>query len=299
VEEIYLALRAKSGDEMPVLVNAVQRERAGVVVNDCVVVRMHRRRQYEDELLQAQKAAEAASQAKAKFLSMMSHDLRTPLQAISGFADLLSREKQGSLTERQRKALSRIQSASREMMRLINDLLDFAQLETGRVEVQVATVLVETALRRAESLVMLRLQEAGLDYRREGCWSGAAMWADPDRLQQILLNLLTNAIKFTNRGGRVSITCERRDDQTLIQVRDTGCGIPADQLQRIFEPFVQLERQQLESSQRGVGLGLAISRELAQAMGGDLTVESVVGQGSVFTLRLPTAESYEATSSVG
>jgi signal transduction histidine kinase len=296
VEEIYLSLRSKSGDDVPVFVNAVRRERARVVVNDCVFVPMRQRNRYEDEILQAKQAAEEASRAKAKFLSMMSHDLRTPLSAIIGFTEILTLGMGGPVTEAQLDYLRRIESSSQYLLNLITDILNFARLEAGRVDVRLETVSVDAALGRAESLVALRVKEAGLEYAREECAWEVAVLADPDRLQQILLNLLTNAIKFTDRGGRVSVACERVRSRTLIHIRDTGRGIPVDQIERVFEPFVQVDHLGSESSHQGVGLGLAISRELARAMGGDLTVESTVGRGSGFTSALPTAESSDTAS---
>ena len=136
---------------------------------------------------------------------------------------------------------------------------------------------------------MLRLRDAGLEYGREGCSPEMRVRADRERLQQILLNLLGNAIKFTPRGGRITVACERTGERTLVRVRDTGRGIPAEHLARIFEPFVQVERHRNEPSQQGVGLGLAISRDLARAMDGELSAESTVGVGSVFTIALPSA----------
>nr|MBA3438807.1 HAMP domain-containing histidine kinase [Pyrinomonadaceae bacterium] len=245
---------------------------------------------YEDEILQAKQAAEEASQAKAKFLSMMSHDLRTPLTAIIGFTEILTLGIGGPVTEAQLDYLRRIESSSQYLLNLITDILNFARLEAGRVDARLETVSVDAALGRAESLVALRVSEAGLEYAREECAREVAVLADPDRLQQILLNLLTNSIKYTDRGGRVSVGCERVGSQTHIHIRDTGRGISVDQIERVFDPFVQVERPGSESSHQGVGLGLAISRELARAMGGDLTVESTIGRGSVFTIALPTSE---------
>ncbi|HUP64599.1 MAG TPA: PAS domain-containing sensor histidine kinase [Thermoanaerobaculia bacterium] len=285
-EEIYFALRCKGGDEVPVLINGVRSSRDGEVVNDCIMVRMRMRRRYEDEILRAKKEAEAASAAKAKFLSMMSHDLRTPLQAISGYASVLGQEFHGPLLEAQRDDLAQIQNATRELSRLMDDILTFAQMESGRVQVRLRSVPVDEALERAESLVRLRFTDAELAYQREPLEPGLAVKADPDRLQQILLNLVTNAIKFTPAGGRVATAAEREGDRARIRVRDTGPGIPGEYLDRIFEPFTQVETTQ---ANQGVGLGLAISRELARAMGGDLTVESLLGKGSTFTIELPAA----------
>jgi PAS domain S-box-containing protein len=285
-EEIYIALRAKDGTDVPVLLNAVRRERDGVPVNECVLVRMTQRNRFEEELLQARRVAEEANTAKAKFLSMMSHDLRTPLTAISGLGDLLAAGVHGPITDEQRDALARMKDAGRELLRMINDILSFAQLEYGRVEVRPVPVRVADALARAEVLVRLRAQLGDLSLRLDGCGEEVVS-ADADKLQQILLNLLTNAIKFTPAGGTISVGCERDGERVRIRVADTGIGIPQEQLPRVFEPFVQLEEQPEDAAQRGVGLGLAISRDLARAMGGELTADSSPGEGSVFTVELP------------
>jgi PAS domain S-box-containing protein len=289
-EEIYLALRTRAGTDVPVLVNAVRRERHGVFLNECVMMRMLQRAQFEDELVRARKIAEAASEAKAKFLSMMSHELRTPLQSISGYTDLLLAGVSGPLTSDQLSDIRSIRSASEELVRLLNDILDFARLESGQAEMKLEPVNVHVALERAENLLAPKFLEAGLTYARAECDRDVAVRANADRLQQVLLNLMTNAVKFTPRGGSISIECEATDGRSLIRVRDTGCGIPHDQLGRIFDPFVQVDRHRVEQRQRGVGLGLSISRELTRAMGGELSAESVVNEGSVFTVSLPKAE---------
>ncbi|HYI11594.1 MAG TPA: PAS domain-containing sensor histidine kinase [Thermoanaerobaculia bacterium] len=287
VDEIYLSLRTKSGEDVPMLANGIRRERGGETLNDCVFMRVTQRSRYEDEILNAKRVAEQANQAKAKFLSMMSHDLRTPLQAISGYADVLALGISGEVSQMQLEHLSRIKSASAHLLRLINDILDFAQIDTGRVEIRIQNLLLPTVLTRAEALVALRFEEAGLSYTRE-CDPDLAILADSDRLQQILLNLLTNAIKFTESGG-VTVSCDHDGERAFIHVKDTGRGIPEDHLQRIFDPFVQVDAETVAPAQRGVGLGLAISHDLARAMDGDLTVASKVGEGTVFTVALPLA----------
>ena len=280
-DEIYIALRTKDGVDVPMLMNGARRERDGATVTDCVFVRMIQRHQYEDQLLQARRLAEEASDAKAKFLSMMSHDLRTPLTSITGHASLLAAGMHGPLTDEQRDGLARIRQASQELMRMINDILNFAKLESGHVDVQVAPVKIADAIARAESLIHVRLAEERLAF--ETTCNGEEVLADPDRLQQVLLNLLTNAIKFTPAGGRISVSCKRDGRRVLLRVRDTGIGIAPEQVQRVFEPFVQLDTTRAD----GVGLGLAISRELTRAMGGELTAESTPGAGSTFTIALP------------
>ena len=284
-EEIYVALRTKAGEDLPMLMNAVRRERDGQQVNDCVFMRMTQRNRFEEELLQARRVAEQASAAKAKFLSMMSHDLRAPLTSISGHASLMASGTYGPISREQHTALEKMMDAGRELLRMINDILAFAQLESGRVEVRPLPVRVADAVARAEKLIRLRVETRHLHF--EPAQNDEVVHADPDRFQQILLNLLTNAIKFTDEGGRISVSSERTGERVLVRVADTGIGIPPDQLEQIFDPFVQLEQQPADSSQRGVGLGLAISRDLARAMHGDLTADSTPGEGSVFTINLP------------
>jgi PAS domain S-box-containing protein len=285
VEEVYVALRAKDGSDVPMMLNAVRRERDGVLVSDCVFMRMQQRHRFEDELVLARRAAEQANAARAKFLSMMSHDLRTPLTAVTGFAKLMSSGVYGPITEEQRDVLQRMDDACRELLRMITDILAFAQLESGRVEVRTEPVRLADAMARAESLIRVRVEERRLKLSSD-C-NGAVAMADPDKLQQILLNLLTNAIKFTPSGGAISVSCSSDGNRLRMHVRDTGVGIPSEQLETVFDPFVQLDHQPADPTQRGVGLGLAISRDLARAMDGELTVESVPGEGSVFTVELP------------
>jgi PAS domain S-box-containing protein len=286
VDEIYVSLRTRDAVDVPMLMNGVRQERGGIPVNDCVFVRMIQRHQFEEQLLQARRLAEQANAAKAKFLSMMSHDLRTPLTAITGYASLLAAGVNGPLSGEQAQSVERIRDAGGDVLRMINDILAFAKLESGRVEVNASLLPVAEAVERAVSLIRLRAAEAGIRIET-GAVDGMTVRADPGRLQQVLLNLLANAIKFTPRDGTITIECEQGGERVQIHVRDTGVGIAPDHLQHIFEPFVQLEAKIEGGEQPGVGLGLAISRELVGAMDGELTVESVPGTGSVFTVALP------------
>ncbi|HYE94658.1 MAG TPA: PAS domain-containing sensor histidine kinase [Rubricoccaceae bacterium] len=288
-DEIYLSLRDRQGGDVPVLLNAVRRARGGRPVSDAVVVPMRRRNQFESELLQARQAAEEANRARARFLSMVSHDLRAPLGAINLASDLLASGAVGPVNDAQRHDLERIREASAYVLGLVADLLNFARVEANRADVRVRPVAVQAVLDRAVDVVEHLAVEARLTLAREGDDAGAAVLADPERLQQVLLNLLTNALKFTPAGGRVTLAAERAGGAVLLHVCDTGPGIPPEAAERIFDPFVQLEQSGGAALREGVGLGLAISRELARAMGGDLTVASVVGAGSTFTVRLPAA----------
>lgn len=286
-EEIYLTLKSSSGEPVHVLANAATRERDGVEHMDCVFMRIHERQKYEEELLRARKAADEANKAKVEFLSMMSHDLRTPLNAVNGYADLLLMGVRGQLTEAQEKDLNRIKDAGKFLLGLINDILSFAKLELGKAELDIKPVAVVGALMQAEELMGTRFADAGIVYRRDEVSEDLLVNADPDRLQQILLNLLTNAAKFTPAGGRVTLSATRVGERVHVSVADTGRGIPRSKLQEIFTAFSQVDPA--DRKKGGVGLGLAIGRELARSMEGDLNVVSEVGRGSEFTISLPAA----------
>ena len=288
-EEIYFTLRSHSGAPVHVLANAARTDVDGSPRIDCVMLRIHERQKYEQELLQAKKTAEAANASKMRFLSMVSHDLRTPLGAISGYADLLLLGVRGDVNEAQSHDLRRIKEVSHFLLGLLDDILTFARAEAGALTVSREPVTVDSVLSRAEAIVAVQFQRAGITYVREPGPAELTVSADPDRLQQVLLNLLGNASKFTPSGGKVSVHWSKEDHRVLIAVADSGRGIPAELLSKIFEPFVQVNREIDARKQKGIGLGLAISRELARAMGGDITVHSVVGEGSTFTVSLPAA----------
>ncbi|HEX3534247.1 MAG TPA: PAS domain-containing sensor histidine kinase [Gemmatimonadaceae bacterium] len=288
VEELFLTLRNNDGGDVAVLTNVARREEAGAVVYDAVLMRLLERRRWEDEVVRARRSAEEANRATSGLLSMMSHDLRTPIGSISGYCDLLLMGVRGPLNDAQAGDVQRMKKVAEYLLGLIEDVLNFARLRSGQIiDLDMKTIDTETALSRTEALIGPRMEQARIEYHREGCTPDVKMIADPDRLQQILLNLITNAVKFTAAGGRITIWCRRDGDQTLISVADTGRGIAADQLERIFEPFVQASGSAGDpAAKKGFGLGLAISRGLARRMGGDLTVTSEQGVGSTFTLRL-------------
>jgi signal transduction histidine kinase len=236
----------------------------------------------------AQHAAEEANKAKSQFLANMSHELRTPLNAIGGYVELLEMGVRGPLTEAQHRYLERIRYAQQHLLGLINDVLNFAKLEAGRVEFRLEPVSLDRTLGFVESLMAPLAESRQIRYFRCGTAPDVMVEADPDKLQQILLNLLSNALKFTEPGGEVSVEWEARNDRVDLRVHDTGRGIPPDRLHAVFEPFVQVDAN-LTRTVQGTGLGLAISQELARGMGGELAVESTVGSGSVFTLHLTQA----------
>jgi PAS domain S-box-containing protein len=244
----------------------------------------------EDELRIAKSEAERANRAKTDFLSTMSHELRTPLNAIAGYVDLMEAGIQGPVTEAQTRGLARIKSNQRHLLTLINDVLQFSTMETGHLEITVQELRAWDILAEVATLVEPQVGDSGLRYAWTGCDPDVLVLADPDRLRQILLNLVTNSVKFTPAGGRIEVVCRTSGGKAHIEVRDTGCGVPAEMLERIFEPFVQVRQNPTaDPSKKGVGLGLSISRDLARAMGGDLTVRSTAGAGSTFSVVLSLA----------
>jgi signal transduction histidine kinase len=231
-----------------------------------------------DELAMRTEAAEAANRAKSDFLATMSHELRTPLNAIAGYADLMELGVRGAISDDQRDDLRRIKRSQRHLLSLVNDILNFARLETGRVDIVFDDVVVDDVLSEAETLIAPQMRTRQLAFRAERVDSSVRVRADRDKLQQILVNLLNNACKFTPPGGSVTLRADRSDGKVRIRVADTGRGIPPSRQQEIFEPFVQVDRHLTRDGEQGIGLGLAISRELARAMNGDLTVESEDGR---------------------
>ena len=294
VEELFLTLRCGDGrSDVAMLANVAKREENGAAVYDCVFMRLRERRKWEDEIVRARRTAEEANRANSALLSMMSHDVRTPIGSISGYCDLLLMGIRGQLNAEQRGDVERMKKATEYVLGLIEDILSFTRLRAGEVaRFDMKTIDVASLLTQTEALIGIRIEQAGLTYQRENCTPDIKVVADPDRLQQILLNLLTNAVKFTPKGGSVTVSCAAADEWTFINITDTGRGIPADQIERIFEPFVQVPGSAGANPgmQRGFGLGLAISRNLARKMNGDLTVTSTLGEGSTFTVSLKSPE---------
>lgn len=239
-------------------------------------------------------AAEAANQSKSEFLGSMSHELRTPLNAIGGFTDLIDMGIRGPVTEEQHLALARIKANQQHLLGLITEILDFVRVESGRMEYHNGAVSMTQALSDVAEMLSGGITEKGLTLESPRGEADAVAWADPNRVRQILVNLVMNAVKYSPlNGGTITLTCAVVGDMVLAHVADTGPGIPALKLEWIFEPFVQLSAG-LADRREGVGLGLAISRDLARAMDGDLTVESTVSVGTRFTLTLPLARSGSA-----
>jgi signal transduction histidine kinase len=233
-------------------------------------------------------AAEAANQSKSQFLGTMSHELRTPLNVIGGFTELLELGIEGPVTEKQLGALARIKTSQQHLLMLITEILNFVRIESGRMEYHVGRAPLAEALADVAGMLAGMARQKRITLAIPPCDADVVAWADADRVRQILVNLIMNAVKYTPAGGTIAVSCAAVGETVVARVVDTGPGIPADRLESIFEPFVQLTAG-LTNRRGGVGLGLPISRDLARAMKGDVVVETTAGAGSCFTLVLPRA----------
>ena len=238
--------------------------------------------------------AATANSAKTAFLRAMSHELRTPLNAIGGYIDLLDLGLRGPVTENQHADFARVRTNQQHLTTLITEILNFARIGSGSVVYAVSDVNSSDALRHAVELIEPLIAQQGLIFDGVSGDSSVVARADPEKVTQILVNLLSNAIKFTPEGGHISAECAAVDAAVTLTITDTGLGIAPEKLETIFEPFVQL-KEGLADRESGIGLGLSISRDLARAMSGDLTVESTEGKGARFTLSLPRASARERT----
>lgn len=230
--------------------------------------------------------AETANRAKSDFLAVMSHELRTPLNAIAGYAELIELGIHGPVTPEQRTALERIQVSQRHLLGLITSVLNYARVESGVLTYVRERVPLAETFATCQALTAPQMRAKDIEFHSSMREPALTATGDREKLQQVLLNLLGNAVKFTDVGGRIDVRSFADGDTVVIQVEDTGVGIDAKHLARVFDPFVQVDNK-LTRTNEGVGLGLAISRDLARGMAGDLRAESAPGVGSVFTLTLP------------
>jgi signal transduction histidine kinase len=237
-------------------------------------------------LREARESAQTASRAKSDFLATMSHELRTPLNAIGGYVELLDLELRGPVTDAQRRDFVRIRTNQQHLLGLISSVLDLSRIESGRVKYELEPIGVDAMLAGLDALVGPQAASKQLSLEYMPAPPDLVVTADGEKLRQILLNLLSNAIRNTPSGGRISMQASGVETAIDISVRDSGPGIPLDKQEAIFEPFVQLDRS-LTQLREGVGLGLSISRDLARGMGGSLTVVSTPGEGACFTVSLP------------
>jgi PAS domain S-box-containing protein len=284
-DELYLLLKSRSGDTVPTLANAARRERDGTVVNDCVLVPMRQRSRYEDEILQAKRAAEDANRLKDEFLATVSHELRSPLTAILGWVRIL--RTRASSPERIARAIDVIERNAQAQAQLIDDLLDVSRIITGQMRLHVQPLDPIEFVDAAIDSVRPAAEAKGVKILKSLTEEPGAIAGDSARLQQVLWNLLSNAIKFTPAGGQVEVGLARANSHLELTVRDTGIGILPQFLPYVFERFRQVD-QGTQRQHGGLGLGLAIVRHLVELHGGEVSVHSEgENQGATFTVLLP------------
>ncbi|MBD0265042.1 MAG: PAS domain S-box protein [Tolypothrix sp. Co-bin9] len=257
-----------------------------------IIENITERKRTKLKLLKSKEAAEVGSRAKSEFLATMSHELRTPLNAIMGLSQLLQQKIVGTLNDKQEEYINYIYSNGEQLLALINDILDLSKVEAGKEELTLLPLQVQDICNYVISTVCDRALEKGLQLTTEIDPEADVCIADDRRIKQMLLNLLTNAIKFTP-AGKVSLTVKKVPQGMIFTVSDTGIGIDSSQFQFLFEPFKQLDSR-LNRQYEGTGLGLALTRKLARIHGGDVTVESTLGEGSRFMLFLPDPTSQKA-----
>ena len=235
--------------------------------------------------------AQEAARAKTDFLGKMSHELRTPLNAVIGFSEIAVQQAFGPLGDHYLSYFRDIRNAAYHLLTIINDILDAVSLEARSVHLSIEPVILAEVVAEAKSLVSVRAEQDGIDLTAVAADPRWKVMADAGRLRQILVNLLNNAVKFTERDGRIGVELlDAPDSAVAITVWDTGKGIPADQHDKIFESFHQVGSDLMTAPREGTGLGLSVSRQLARLMGGDITVASTPGEGSRFTVTLPKAD---------
>lgn len=234
----------------------------------------------------ARSEAERANRAKTQFLTVMSHELRTSLNAIIGYADLLHGEISGPLNDRQREQIGRISESAWHLLDLINEILSLSRIEAGKEEIRLEEVDVSALVQDTVALMEPQAARKSLGVRVRVAATPLRIHTDPGKVRQILLNVLSNAVKFTDAGEIEIAAAAESTEKVMIIVRDTGIGIQPNSIPTIFEPFEQID-QSPTRERGGTGLGLPVSRRLAHLLGGDLTVESVLGSGTTFTLHLP------------
>ena len=237
------------------------------------------------ELAAAMEKAQAADRIKSAFLATMSHELRTPLNSIIGFTGIMLQGLAGPLNPEQHKQMSMVQGSARHLLALINDVLDISKIEAGQLTLSITSFELKASIEKVVKQVSPLAEKKGLNLELDIADDVATATTDQRRLEQVILNLLSNAIKFTEKG-HVGISCRTENDRCCLSVSDTGIGIQPEQLQKIFQPFHQVDTG-LTRKYEGTGLGLSICKKIVEMMGGSIEVESRWGQGSTFTTRFP------------
>jgi signal transduction histidine kinase len=288
VNEVYVSLVAADGHQVPVLLNAQRREGPDGPRSDWAVIPMRQRNEYENEILKARQLAEEAARAKDQFLSFVSHELRSPLSAILGWATILARGDTDA--EKARRGLEAIERNARLQAKLVDDILDHARLATGKVSVELAPIDARAIMDAVLEGIYPTAQVRGVTIDSDVGTGSMRLSGDAERLQQILWNIVSNAVKFTPAQGRVHAVMRRSNGWIEIEVSDTGKGIAADFLPYVFESFRQ-EEGRVSRVEGGLGLGMSITRQLVELHGGSVSAASPgPGQGSTFTVRLPALE---------
>ena len=246
------------------------------------------------ELKQQSLELELASRHKSEFLASMSHELRTPLNAVLGFSEVLLERMFGDINERQEEYLRDIHGSGKHLLELLNEILDLSKVEAGRMELEYSSFDLRALLEDAASMLRERAATHGIDLRVETSADVGPVYSDELRLKQVVLNLMTNAVKFTGDGGSVVVRAERSGPEIEITVKDTGIGVPETDRERIFESFQQGGRG--SSREEGTGLGLTLSRRIVELLGGRMWLESEVGVGSTFGFSLPISSAPPTTN---
>jgi signal transduction histidine kinase/ActR/RegA family two-component response regulator len=290
VHEVYVSFRDSGGDDVPVMLNAARKARDERFVSDWVVVPMRQRNEYENEILKARKVAETATRTKDEFLAVVSHELRSPLSAISGWAHLLA--KGGLDAAATEKAFAAIERNVKQQAKLVDDILDFGRMMSGKLRLDVAPLDLAPIVEAVVEGVMPAAQAKSIRVDMMLDSAGAFVSGDADRIQQVLWNMLTNAVKFTPNGGRVQVRLSRVNSSVEICVSDTGKGIAPEFLPHVFDRF----RQEESGTRRegGLGLGMSITSQLVELHGGTIRAESGgAGKGATFIVKLPVMLAHE------
>lgn len=293
---IELLVQRADGTEHPIEATFVRGEHQGVGVTTIIARDIAARVQLEDNLRLSRDIAESAARAKDELLAGMSHELRTPLNAVIGLSSVLKKELHGPLAPKQREYIEQIEGSGRHLLSVINDILDLAKAEAQKSAPQLTEEDPRALVSDAVALIGELAVAKGIELTKDVPSGIPPISVDRLRARQVILNLLSNAVKFTASGGRIGVSAAAEPDTVAITVWDTGIGIAPEDLDRIFQPFEQVDSS-LARRHEGTGLGLALSRRLADAQGGTLTVESTIGAGSRFTARFPRSDRIASATS--